>query len=64
MYSIPMIDLDALRANPKAYEKAVKDKFLDVSVKDFLKLDEDRKEKLVRVEEMRAKKNEVSKNRM
>ncbi|MDP6575039.1 MAG: serine--tRNA ligase [Candidatus Peribacteraceae bacterium] len=56
-----MIDLDAIRANPKVYEKAVKDKFLDVSVKDFLKLDEDRKSKLVKVEEMRAKKNEVSK---
>ena len=61
MYPKPMIDLDALRANPEAYEKAAKAKFLDVSIKDFLKLDEERKSKLVKVEEMRAKKNEASK---
>ncbi len=56
-----MIDLDDLRARPEAYEKASKDKFLDVSIKDFLKLDDERKAKLTKVEEMRAKKNEVSK---
>jgi len=61
MYYLSMIDLDDLRARPEAYEKASKDKFLDVSIKDFLKLDDERKAKLTKVEEMRAKKNEVSK---
>jgi len=57
----PMIDLDDLRARPDVYQKAINDKDLKVSVKDFLKLDEKRRKELQRVEEMRSEKNSVSK---
>ena len=56
-----MIDLTDLRARPKEYEKAAKDKGIKISIKDFLKIDENRKQLVPEVEEMRAKKNEVSK---
>ena len=56
-----MIDLDDLRARPEAYEAAAKNKRLKVSVSGFLKLDTLRKELIAHVEEMRAKKNSVSK---
>ncbi|MBI4129619.1 serine--tRNA ligase, partial [Candidatus Peregrinibacteria bacterium] len=56
-----MIDLDDLRKRPAVYEKAVKEKCIDVNVKGFLKLDMRRRELIQRVEEDRAKKNNVSK---
>ena len=56
-----MIDLADLRANPRAYKKAAKDKGLKVSIDDFLDLDKKRLALVPAVEEMRAKKNEVSK---
>lgn len=56
-----VIDLEDLRQRPKTYEKAAKDKGLMVSVAGFLKLDAQRREILARVEDMRAKKNSVSK---
>ena len=56
-----MIDLADLRSRPDDYQKAAKNKGIDVSIKDFLKLDEKRRTIVPDVEEMRAKKNEVSK---
>jgi seryl-tRNA synthetase len=56
-----MIDLQDLRTRPDEYQKAAKDKGCKVTVKDFLKIDEMRKKLVPEVEEMRAKKNEVSK---
>jgi seryl-tRNA synthetase len=62
LYDLCVIDLTDLRARPDIYQKAAKDKGIDVSIKDFLKLDEKRKKLLSEVEDMRAKKNEVSKS--
>ncbi|OGJ59603.1 serine--tRNA ligase [Candidatus Peribacteria bacterium RIFCSPHIGHO2_01_FULL_51_9] len=56
-----MIDLDDLRARPKDYQKAAKNKGIDVSIDGFLTLDARRREITKRVEEGRARKNSVSK---
>lgn len=56
-----MIDLNDLRKRPDAYQKACDDKSIKLSVKDFLALDEQRRSLVTKVDEMRAKKNEVSK---
>jgi len=57
-----MIDLQDLRQRPDAYADAAKKKRINVDVKAFLKLDEQRKELIPKVEEMRATKNAVSKS--
>jgi seryl-tRNA synthetase len=56
-----MIDLQDVRTRPDAYAKAAKAKNLKVDVKAFLALDEERKTVVKDVEEMRAKRNTVSK---
>lgn len=56
-----MIDLNDLRARPDAYADAAKKKRMAVDIKKFLALDQLRKDLLVAVEDMRAKKNSVSK---
>lgn len=56
-----MIDLQDLRARPDVYKDAAKKKRLDVDVGAFLKLDQLRRDLLKDVDEMRAKKNVVSK---
>ncbi|MSR87184.1 serine--tRNA ligase [Candidatus Peribacteria bacterium] len=57
-----MIDLNDLRARPDAYADAAKKKNIKVDVKAFLKLDEKRKALLKDVEDMRGKRNTVSKD--
>lgn len=61
-YTPPMIDLADLRNRPDVYQKAADDKSVKVSVKDFLHLDNKRRELITSVNEMRTTKNEVSKN--
>jgi seryl-tRNA synthetase len=56
-----MIDLHDLRKRPEAYADAAKKKRIAVDVMAFLKLDEERRSLIPAVEEMRKKKNEVSK---
>ena len=56
-----MIDLNDLRANPDAYKKAATDKGIGLDIDAFLALDESRRALVPSVEDMRAKKNEVSK---
>lgn len=56
-----MIDLEDLRKRPDVYKRAVKDKGINISVNEFLKLDTRRRELVQHVEEDRAKKNSVSK---
>ena len=56
-----MIDLQDVRSRPDAYAKAAKAKNLKVDVKAFLTLDEERRTLLLEVEEMRARRNAVSK---
>ena len=56
-----MVDLEDLRQNPDAYQKAADVKGIKLSVEKFLKLDIERRDLITKVEEMRAKKNDVSK---
>ena len=56
-----MIDLKDLRENRALYEAGFKTKCVEVDVDRLLELDATYREKLQEVEEMRAKKNEVSK---
>lgn len=56
-----MIDLDDLRNHPSSYQEAADKKGITLSVEAFLKLDKSRKEVLQDVEDMRAKRNSVSK---
>lgn len=56
-----MIDLNDLRARPKEYQQAADTKRIKVSIDAFLKLDEKRKSLIPALDEMRAKKNSVSK---
>ena len=56
-----MIDPQDLRQRPDAYKDAVKKKRLKVSVDEWLKTDEARRDLLKLVEDMRAEKNSVSK---
>lgn len=56
-----MIDLNDLRDRPETYAEAAKKKRMKVDVPGFLKLDQLRRELLGHVEEMRAKRNAVSK---
>src|SRR3989344_3834334 len=57
-----MIDLQDLRKRPDAYQDAAKKKRIKVDVHAFLKVDEERRTLLPLIEEMRAKKNKVSKD--
>ncbi len=56
-----MIDLQDLRARPEAYQDAADKKNIKISIDEFLKVDALRRDLIVHVEEMRAKKNSVSK---
>ncbi len=57
-----MIDLQDLRHRPDAYKDAAKKKNIKVDIDAFLALDEKRKALIPLIEEVRAKKNAVSKN--
>jgi seryl-tRNA synthetase len=56
-----MIDLQDLRKQPDAYKDAVKKKRVNVDIDVFLTLDEERRELLPVVEEMRATQNRANK---
>ncbi len=56
-----MIDIQDLRKRPAAYKDAAKKKYIKVDIDAFLKLDESRLTLLKEVEDMRGKKNAVSK---
>ncbi|MBT3835320.1 serine--tRNA ligase [Candidatus Peribacteria bacterium] len=56
-----MIDLQDLRNRPDVYKTVLKNKNIDLDVDEFLKIDEERKQLIPVVEEMRKKQNEVSK---
>lgn len=56
-----MIDLQDLRRRPDAYKDAAKKKCIRVDIDAFLKLDDERKELLQVVEDMRSQKNAASK---
>lgn len=57
-----MIDVQDLRTRPEVYQDAARKKRISVDIQAFLELDRSRKDVLTIVEEMRAKKNSVSKS--
>lgn len=56
-----MIDLQDLRKRPEAYADAAQKKRIGVDVMAFMKLDEERRGLIPAIEDMRKKKNDVSK---
>ncbi|MBT3292607.1 serine--tRNA ligase [Candidatus Peregrinibacteria bacterium] len=56
-----MIDIDDLRKRPAAYQDAATKKGINLSVEEFLGLDKERRDLQQSADDMRAKKNEVSK---
>lgn len=57
-----MIDLQDLRTRPDAYADAAAKKRIKIDMPAFLKLDEERRALITQIDEMRAKKNVVSKD--
>lgn len=56
-----MLDIKFIRENKKQIKKAVKNKNLNVDIDKLLALDEERKGLLVKIDELRAKRNELAK---
>ena len=55
-----MLDVKFIRENLDLVEKSTKEKGYKVNIKDVLKLDDERKEVLSQVEELRQKRNEIA----
>jgi len=58
-----MLDTNQIRKNPKAVQKAIKDRNMDISIQNFLELDGEYKKLLQITEELRADRNKKSKSR-
>lgn len=56
-----MIDLELLRKNPEIIEKEIKNRGMKIDVRADIKLDAERRSLIVRIDDIRAKKNEASK---
>ena len=56
-----MIDLELLRKNPEIIEEEIKNRGMKIDVRADVKLDTERRSLIVRIDEIRAKKNEASK---
>lgn len=55
-----MLDVKFIRENQELVEKSAKEKGYKVDIKELLKLDDERKELLAKVEELRQKRNEIA----
>ena len=55
-----MLDIKFIRENTELVEKSAKEKGYKINIKDVLKRDDERKQALVKVEELRKKRNEVA----
>lgn len=55
-----MLDINFIRENQSAVERAVREKRYKISVKDLLSVDDSRRELLKNVESLRQKKNEIA----
>ncbi|MBQ8762398.1 MAG: serine--tRNA ligase [Clostridia bacterium] len=55
-----MIDINLIRNNPEVVEKAILKRGIEIDLKPALKLDEEKRALIAKIEEMRARKNEVS----
>lgn len=60
-YHLAMLDLDLVRKDPKAFQKACDQKRIAVDVSKFLKLDEERRALLTELQTMQTERNAVSK---
>jgi len=56
-----VIDLELLRKNPEIIEEEIKNRGMKIDVRADVKLDTERRSLIVRIDEIRAKKNEASK---
>lgn len=56
-----MLDIKFVRANPERVEESLKNRGMDVDLKDFLGLDEERRKLVAEVEVLKNKRNTVSK---
>ncbi|MBU4449852.1 MAG: serine--tRNA ligase [Actinobacteria bacterium] len=56
-----MIDLELLRKNPEIIEEEIKNRGMKIDVRADIKLDTERRSLIVRIDDIRAKKNEASK---
>ncbi len=56
-----MLDLKHIRENQELYKKGFAKKRVEIDIPHVLKLDEDYKAQLMKVEDQRAEKNRVSK---
>lgn len=57
-----MVDLDLVRANPKLFEEACKNKNIALDIGRFLKLDEERRVLMTEAQKMQSERNAVSKS--
>ncbi len=55
-----MLDLKFIQKNPDLVQKAIDKRYLDISIKDFLELDKERRDITQKVEELRRKRNSAS----
>ena len=55
-----MLDINFIRENKKEVEKSVREKRYKISIDDLLKLDDERREALKQVEDLRKEKNEIA----
>ncbi|MBR2753710.1 serine--tRNA ligase [Candidatus Saccharibacteria bacterium] len=55
-----MLDIKFIRENTELVEKSAKEKGYQINIKDVLKRDDERKQVLVKVEELRQKRNEIA----
>ena len=55
-----MLDINFIRENQSAVERAVREKRYKISIKDLLSVDDSRRELLKNVESLRQKKNEIA----
>jgi seryl-tRNA synthetase len=56
-----MLDLKIIRENPELVKDVIKKRNLDLDLDKFLELDKQKRELIVKVDELRATKNKVSK---
>lgn len=58
-----MLDIKYIRENPEKVKKAAEDKGVKVDIDTVLKLDEERRKMLVEIEQKRAERNQISKQK-
>jgi len=55
-----MLDPKILRENPDIIRKMLRDRAVDFALEDFIKLDKERREMIIKTDELRKKKNDIS----